>query len=344
MIKKIDEFITEQIAKTIKISPHYSIWCSQISHPCLRFHEYNILRWSDALKHSPNRQELYDKGKQEEKIVLDKLRNLGFEILENQRPIFENIKIGNKKLRYGISGRIDTLLSHPILDEEIFGTVEEKLHKIPTEIKSCDTFTFESINSQEDIKNHKRWYVRGYIGQIMLYMYSYAVEDGLIIFSNKVTGKLKFIHIKLDYDYVEELMKKVEQVNSTIEKIGDRTEFEDLLDDRIEFDSKICGDCQYRHICLRDVQYGGEDIVFDDTLINDLERREILKSYKDEYEELDELIKTKFKSKGEGKYLVSDFDVIVKKVETSKYDIPKDIKEKYKKETLYLKVVIKKVK
>ena len=328
--------VEKSIENKIKIYPRHSIWASQLDHPCLRQNEYALTRWQDAIKISGRLQEIFDEGHIHEEAVLEKLKTAGFKVRQSQRPLFEKVKHNGKEYRYGISGRLDTELTHDLLGGVWY----------PAEIKSMEPFAWESINTVGDLLKHKRYYLRMYPGQVMLYLYASGVERGLMILKNKVSGRLKFIWINLNLDYVEGMLKKAEEINEVVAKIeASPDKADDLLTERISFDEKICGSCAFAHICLPDRQFGGEEIVLDEATELSLERREVLKSYADEFKELDESLKEKFKARGAGKYLVgSSFDVAVTSVQTTLDGTPKEIKEQYKKPSSYLKVSIKCVK
>jgi hypothetical protein len=116
-------------------------------------------------------------------------------------------------------------------------------------------------------------------------------ERGIMIFKNKLNGKIKQADCILDYEYAELLLKKAE----TIEKhLKDET-----LPDFIE-DQSFCLDCDMYSKCLPPIINPG--LMLDDPeLEQKLDRRgeleQLIKPLKEEFDEIDEEIKTKFKEK-----------------------------------------------
>lgn len=328
--------ITEAMERDIKIYPRTSLWVSQLDHPCIRNLEYGILRWKDQMKHSADLQEIFNEGHVHEAAVLEKLSKAGFKARQTQRPIFEKVKRGGVEMRYGISGRLDLEINHP----DVLGDAW-----YPAEIKSMEPFGWESINSVQDFFESKRYYLRMYPGQLQLYLYCMGKEIGLMILKNKVSGKLKFIWIPMDLEVVERMLNNAEEVNRVVAEVEGGADPDASLTPRIEYHDKICGGCVFRHICLPGVEHGGQTIELSPEIEADLERREILKSYVDEYEDLDEKMKKEFKARGDGKYLVgSTFDVTVKTSETTRYNVPDAVKKPYAEPSTMTRVTIKKLK
>jgi CRISPR/Cas system-associated exonuclease Cas4 (RecB family) len=334
--KQLEALIDEAIQKKIRVYPRNSLWASQLDHPCVRENEYGLTRWQDQKLTPGWLQEIFEEGRIHEDAIIEKLKDAGFKIRQSQRPLFEKVRVNGTEYKYGISGRLDFEITHEALGGIWY----------PVEAKSMEPFAWDSINSVEDMKNHKRYYLRMYIGQIQMYLYASSREHGLMVLKNKVSGRLKFIWITLDLDVVERMLKKAEQINEAVAKAqADPQKAEELLSPRIEYDEQICGRCAFAHICLPDQQFGDQEIDLDSETEAKLRRREELKTAKDEFEDLDEEVKAGFKKRGKGKYLVAaSFNVDVSEVSTTKYDVPKELKEQYASSSSYLKVSIKALK
>ena len=155
-----------------------------------------------------------------------------------------------------------------------------------------------------------------------LYLIMSGEEEGIFIFKNKDTGQLKQININLDYAEAEQIVKKLERVNANIRF--------NKTPERI-IDRSTCQYCDFRHICLPDEAQSGISFSDDAELLNLLEARESLKANAKDYDEVDEKIKNFMKAKGAGEYLISGkYQIKVKSIDTTDYDVPKDIKEPYK--------------
>jgi CRISPR/Cas system-associated exonuclease Cas4 (RecB family) len=293
--KVLQDIITESIRKRIKLYPHNSIWASQVDHPCIRYNEYGLTRWQDQMLISPDLQEIFDEGNIHEPAIEEKLRNAGFKIRQSQRPLFETVEKLGKRFRYAISGRLDLEITHDALNNLWY----------PAEMKTMEPFAWESINTVDDMKNHKRPYLRMYPSQLMIYLYMMNVERGLMILKNKVNGKLKFIWVEIDLEIVERMLQKAEKINADVEQIEKNSaDAEQILHQRIDYDEKICGKCPFAHICLPDSFSTGVEIDLDEETEIKLRRREELKSIVSEFDKLDEELKESFKARGIGKYLV----------------------------------------
>lgn len=320
--QELQSFVSAAIAKRIQIYPRNSIWVSQLHHPCVRQGEYALLRWQDAEKITPELQELFDEGKLHEQSTIDKLQEAGFTIQENQRPLSEQVIDKGEKLRYTISGRIDFTMRLPReTNDATF---------YPVEVKGLEPHSWAALNTIEDVRNSKRYYVRMYEGQINMYLYQMSVPRGYLIIKNKVNGRLKLISVDLNLSLVEHMLQNATRINRVVAEVQKTNDYE-KLDARIEFDERICGGCAFRALCLPAQQWGKETIILEQDIADKIERRELLSAYASEYKELDEELKEHFKTRGDGKYLIgSHFDVTVKSNESTVYDVPDDVKQQYK--------------
>jgi hypothetical protein len=153
--------------------------------------------------------------------------------------------------------------------------------------------------------------MRGWYTQLQIYLLLAGQEPGVIIIKNKSSGALCFMPSMLDLDVAEEAIKKAEKVNEALRK--------NELPDRIPFDSKICGDCPFFHICnptevLREVE-----IENDTELAEMLERLEELESAKKEYDRINKLVKERIK--GKDKVIVGSFYITGKWVTRKAYQV-----------------------
>jgi len=191
----IVEKVLEAKARKIKQWPVNSNRASELGHECLKYLVLNRTRWEEKTLHNAKLQMIFDMGKMVEESVMQDLREAGFVIVEQQRPF--------SWAKYQITGSIDCKIA-----------IDGKTY--PTEIKSAAPFSFNSINSIEDMKRHKWHYMRKYPAQLTLYLLMDGKDRGLFIFKNKSTGELKEIFLDLDYDFAESLIKKAEAINKHV--------------------------------------------------------------------------------------------------------------------------------
>lgn len=294
--KQLEQAILDAVAKRIRVYPRRSIWASQLTHPCLRQNEYALTRWQDQQTHDVHLQQIFDEGNIHEAAVEQTLKDAGFLIRQTQQPLDEAVMKDGRRMKYNISGRLDKDLSHPVYLTDIW---------VPTEFKTMADHIWQSIETIEDMKNHRHWYIRLYPGQLNTYLLIKAKELGLFLLKNKTTGALKFIWNPIDYQLGELALTNAELINEAVERIeADPQNADQYLTPRIPFDEKICGKCAFAHICLPDAQFGGVELdVSEETEIM-LRKRQELKVVADQYKELDEEVKGLFKKKKPGLYLV----------------------------------------
>ncbi len=315
----LESQIDKSKASKIKAYPVHSNRASQIGHPCFRYLVLERTRWSDKLMHEVGLQYIFDEGNEQEKIVIKTLMEAGFDIAEQQRSFVE------KKEK--ITGHIDLIMTHPkVLPDPT-----------PTEIKSISPFNFVKINTYSDIVNSKHYYVRNYAAQLQLYLYMTEYENGLFIFKNKSTGRMKFIQATIDLDYIDALFEKAKRVNAECEK-----EVINHNDLEATDDISICQGCAYRHICFKDRDFGTGVQLLDDTELEEkLVHLKKIEGVADEYKSLKEELSEQFKEmiKDEDgtrfQYMLGDYVIDLSKQVQNRVDtkaLPQDIKDKYTKE------------
>ena len=302
----IVEKVLEAKARKIKQWPVNSNRASELGNECLKYLVLNRTRWEEKTLHNAKLQMIFDMGKMVEESVMQDLREAGFVIVEQQRPF--------SWAKYQITGSIDGKI---VIDGKTY----------PTEIKSAAPFSFNSINSIEDMKRHKWHYMRKYPAQLTLYLLMDGKDRGLFIFKNKSTGELKEIFLDLDYDFAESLIKKAEAINKHVA--------EGTLPEPMEYSEEICADCPFVHLCLPD-RIGKEvEIVEDGRLLELLNRYAELKPVAKEYEDVDSQIKKLVE--GREKIIVGNFFIEGKWVDRKVYNIPTEIKNQYETISRYWK-------
>jgi len=302
----IVEKVLETKERKIKQWPVNSNRASELGHECLRYLVLNRTRWQEKTLHDAHLQMIFDMGKMVEDSVMQDLREAGFTIVEQQRPF--------SWVKYQITGSIDCKIA-----------IDGKAY--PTEIKSAAPYSFDSINSIEDMRRHKWHYMRKYPAQLTLYLLMDGKERGLFIFKNKSTGGLKEIWLDLEYDFAESLIKKAEAINK---HVADGT-----LPEPMEYQEDACGGCPFLHICLPE-RIGKEvEVVEDSRLLELLDRYAELKPMAKEYEDVDNEVKKLVE--GKEKLLVGNWFVQGHWQERTIYQVPNEIKEQYKGMSRYWK-------
>jgi len=246
----IVEKLDRETAKRIKQYPHPNNRASECGHPCIRFLVLSRLYSEKKALHDIGLQRIFDEGNLHERAMLREIEEAGFELIEQQRT-FEWRK-------FQLSGRIDAKIK---LDGKL----------IPLEIKSCSPNIFPSIkdSTTEEMIHSRYIWVRRYPGQIMTYMLMDNKDEGIIIFKNKTTGEKCQKNFKLDYEYVESILRKLEIVNKHVEK-------KEVPKVEMCEECKGCG--FQKTICFPDCDYGpGFAFLSDKEAEEKFERRESLK-------------------------------------------------------------------
>ena len=240
--------------------------------------------------HDVRLQTIFDEGSLHEKAVLSSLVEAGFNVIEQQRAF--------QWPEYNITGHIDAKIA-------VNGRV------VPIEIKSSSPYSFDSINSVQDLYNGKYLYLRKYPAQMTLYLLMDEKEEGLFLFKNKVTGQLKEIPMSLDYDLGERLLVKAQSINNCIAN--------NTLPDCIPYDEDICGQCGFQHICLPEITRNALEITDDPETEQKIARWFELKPAKQEYDRLDKAIKAQFKERE--KAVIGDYLIQGKMVQRKGYTV-----------------------
>lgn len=298
----IVERVLEAKRKKIKQFPVNSNRASDLGHACVKYHVLNRTKWQERELHGPELQAIFDLGNAFEQIIIKDLEEAGIAVIEQQRPF--------EWKEYQITGHIDGKLMY---DGKVY----------PFDAKSCSPYVFDYISDINSLKKGKYPYLRKYPTQLNLYLLMANMDEGVLVFKNKVTGALKEVWMNIDYELGEETLKRAEAINK---HLADGTVPEGINN------PFWCDDCPYKHICLPE-QQGVEFEVDDSELADMLDRMEELKPYVSEHKELDELVKKM--TEGRPKILAGNWVVIGGWCERKAYDIPSEIKEKYVTATKY---------
>jgi hypothetical protein len=311
LVKRLDQ----ETAKRIKQYPHPNNRASEAGHPCVRFLVLSRLKSELKALHDVNLQRIFDEGNLHERAVMRELEDAGFKVVEQQRS-FEWKK-------FQLTGHID-------------GKIEIDGKLIPIDIKSCSPNIFPAIEKSdpEEMLNSKYVWIRKYPAQILLYMIMDGAEKGILLFKDKSSGKKcqKNFNLNDHLEYTESILKKLEIVNSYVEK-------EEIPD--IE-QSDECRRCDFaKTYCFPGQDYGpGFDF-----LSNEEKEAKLIRWYETEepykeHKQLDKELKEDFKGKDT---VIGDFMITSKEYERKSYKVPAEIKEQYLEITKYFRTKIEKL-
>jgi len=264
----IVEKLDQETEKRIKQYPHPSNRASEAGHPCMRFLVASRLYIEKIALHDIGLQRIFDEGRLHEVAILREIQDAGFQIVEQQRP-FEWRK-------FELSGHIDAKI---LIDGNL----------IPLEVKSSSPNAFRHIKELEPMTmvTSKFPWVRKYPAQILLYMLMDNKEEGIILFKNKTTGEKCQKNFKMEYEYTESILKKLEVVNNYVAK----RELPEVI---------MCEDCNncgfQQTICFPDCDYGpGFIFLSNEEAADYLDQRDAVLEPHQKFTPLDKLIKGHFR-------------------------------------------------
>lgn len=260
--KKIDDFVRSEI----KVYPCNNLRASNIGHPCERYLYLLIKHWDKQDPHDVGLQNIFDFGNSVEAYTIQKLKDAGLEVIT---PTQRSWKVENPL----ITGREDVRIKDPE-DGQLY----------PAEIKGLSPYEWERLNSIDDFYNSKRYYVRGYPAQLMVYCWKFEKEKGFFVLTNKLNGCIKIIEVPFDWDRADAILKKGERIYAALADDTGRT-IPDACDD-----ISVCGECSMRHLCT--AEHSRVEAEIDDGELEDkINQRMELAPYKKEYEAVDADIK-----------------------------------------------------
>lgn len=278
--------IYESKKKKIRIYPQHVVRASEVGHPCERYLVYCITRWQDKLPHGPELEFIFEGGRLVENLAINDFEEAGFKVYrpEPDRAIAES--------KPRITGHIDIRVD--------FGN--SIIHT--GEIKGLNIYDWTSLNTIEDFYNSKKPWIKKYPAQLQTYLYIKAEEWGFFYLKSIPRFQPKFIWVKLDLNYMEEILQKTERIENHIAN--------ETLPDQID-DYDVCKWCPFLHICLPEIKSKILDIIENKELEKKLDRREEIKTIVSEYNLLDKEIKKAVE--GKDKLLVGDWLITGKIIE-----------------------------
>jgi len=257
----------------------------------------------------------FREGKKQERLIVEDLTAAGFKLEKLGRLVWD---------KYKISGEIDRLI-------EINGQM------IPIEFKSCSSAMFHKVEraqTKEDLIRSPHIWLRHYPVQCQTYMLLTRREPSVLLFKDKEAGDYYPMDMDLDAAYASVILDGVQYVNDCVEK-------ENPPPAELKEACEGCGFFAYDFPGTEKAQISqaGIEIIDDpDWLMKLQEYQALLNSltvYQEKgaerldkkFDKLDKEIKEAFQGR---KVIIGEHLIESKPYQTPTYDIPKEIKEKYK--------------
>ena len=285
---KVSDFVKSEI----KTYPCNNLRASNIGHPCERYLYLLIKHWDEQLPHDEGLQNIFDLGNTIEAYTIKKLRDSGLAIYE---PEGYSWKVESPL----IAGREDIRIKDPD-DGQLY----------PAEIKGLSPYEWDKLNCIDDFYRSKKYYVRGYPAQLLVYCWKFAKEKGFFVLTNKLTGALKIIEVPFDWERADALLQKAERIYKALETGETPPGCEDI---------SVCEKCSLRHICTATHTQIAADID-DGSLEEIIDRKQELKPGYDAYKEADAELKRCFGERE--KVITGKYVVTAKVIQKTEYTVP----------------------
>lgn len=266
---------------------------SSLGWSCDRKHFYDLTL--PRPPHSVELEAIFGEGNVQEQAVIDQLRAMGFIVEATQ----EQFKYEQPLIMGHIDGKIG----------------ETKAEMFPFDVKSASPWSYDEINSAEDLIHSRKMWHRLYPVQILFYMLVTNSMYGVLIFKNKQTGMIKDVWFSFDehIKWLDEAVKRAERVYANKAKgyEGDRTQ-----------DLELCQACPHKETCLPDIIYKeGIKFIESPELVLLLETREANKEAHKTYEKTDKRVKDMLKSIPPGEKAAGEFMIQIKEISRDGYTV-----------------------
>jgi len=286
-------------------------WASELPHPCKRKQVYSRTLPHERKPKTVDSLFRLEEGIKKEDEMVDLLAKAGY-----------RVKLAQERLRweeFKISGRID-------------GALFKNGDEFPTEVKSISPWFWDSTKTLTAIREHSKFWIKQIPNQLNLYLFMKNKPAGILI-TCTFGARPRIIPMPIDYELGERDLKTAEEVNAHVAN--------GTLPDRIEYDSSICGLCDFNATC--------QPITIADLTDITQEQANMIKEYLDlkEAKKRHDALHRKLigDSKKPGLFhgknaFFEDIEISTNTYPQKWYDVPADLKEKYKKERTITRTTI----
>lgn len=265
-------------------------WVTVLAHDCEAYAVY--MRTVPAKDRLPMKESLamiFSEGDDQARAIKRDLLDAGYDVEGAEGQMAWGT--------YQITGRQDLKLRKPGVRRGVFA-----------ELKSCSPYTYDSINSVEDLRNHRWPFIVKWWRQVCLYMVLKSVDRYWLILKNKSTGQIKVVEFHLndqELHTAEAMLKRAERVNQLVQ-IGQMPS----PDQKISAPD-LCPECEFFTVCAPDVDFGRAAEFLSEEQAAEMEKKldrlAEIKAIAKEYENLDDDLKSEVKAMA----LASNADSVV---------------------------------
>lgn len=236
--------------RNIRISPSPNNRASSIGSECLRMLVYNRIAWQVKEKPSIDLQFIFDEGRLHERQIIIELQEEQLEVVEQQVSGFDE--------GTGLSWHLDAV-------------VHTDAGRFPLEVKSCAGHIYDALSkygrdefkkAMDELGVFYPW-LRNYLAQILTYLNGRKLEAGIVLFKGKQNGRPKqFNVIASEHSaFFDDVVSKSKKIDGLVKELGEKkldatgADKAGLLPERIA-DPDLCRKCDFRFVCLPDVDFG----------------------------------------------------------------------------------------
>lgn len=259
---------------------------------CHRETVLGVTHWQDKPAFPADLGARFERGNNIENWVILELQHLGFTVRVDRAPW----EIMDRKGRLVCRGKVDGFISDGLTD----GRAE-----VPFEVKSLYPYIYQSINEVADFDRF--FFSKKYPRQLQLYLYANNLPEGFFLLDDCM-GHWKMIHVELDLEKTEAILQQIEGAVDHINN-GTLPGYHD--------DPSVCRKCwAYGRVCTPPMQNEGWEVLGDETIARDLDRRAECEPQHQEYAAIDKRVKARFR--GKSNIIVGDWIVTGKEGEQKK--------------------------
>jgi len=292
------------------VRPQHVNHASSLGDRCERRLYYRRVAWDRQEPVSPELQAIFDEGGLHEPAVIARINALGVRVLGEQ--------VTRTLEAHEISGRPE-------------GHVEYGGLPILLEVKSISPNGFRRLKTAADVREDRSYYGKWY-GQVQTYLAAADYRAALLVLKDKSSGALRFIPIARDQEAIDGLLAKADRVNAAVKAQEPPPFPEDL---------SLCEGCPFRgRACAPPLDAGpGAAILSDPDLLDAAQTWEATLDAAKAHEEAEETIKAAVR--GKPMAVLGRLVCTSKSYQTTRYDVPEDVRAPYARKTEAVRVTLR---
>lgn len=262
--------------------PCHTNRASSMGHPCTRHLTYLRTSWDKAASLDPYLRGVFATGNLLEGPIGRILSEAGEKAVTPWRIVGGQQALADTLLKdHQITGHIDGVLE--VCADDKWET------EAVADVKTCSDYTFDAINSVEDLLKDKdtffyKWYV-----QLQLYALGMGIEQCCVIMVRKSNlYEHKAIWFDIDFELGEAMLNRAREINAAVE-LDKRNDLA-ILPPKINR-PKVCNKCPFVQLCNPTLELDAGETFDDAEAIELLDRRAELAEAKSEFTKIDKALK-----------------------------------------------------